>query len=28
VDVVIEDAVHNPYFREALRRSRVRVYEA
>ncbi|HIJ72592.1 MAG TPA: hypothetical protein HPP83_00690 [Candidatus Hydrogenedentes bacterium] len=28
VDVVIEDAVHNPYFREALQRTRVRVYEA
>lgn len=28
VDLVIEDAIHNPYFREAVEESRVNVYTA
>jgi len=28
VDVVVEDSIRNPYFREAVERSRVKVYES
>ena len=28
VDIVLEDSMQNPYFREAIERSRVNVYEA
>lgn len=28
VDIVLEDSIQNPYFREAIDRSRVNVYEA